>query len=43
MSNSQIIIDQFRSQALQNNPLNDPSVRKLPIYLPPGYHQGDAR
>lgn len=43
MSDSQIIIEQFSSQTLQNNPLNDPATRKLPIYLPPGYGQDDTR
>ena len=35
-----IIIEQFTSQLLQNNPLGDPHIRQIPIYLPPGY-EGD--
>jgi len=32
-----IVIEEFESIALQNNPLNDPSIRKIPVYLPPSY------
>lgn len=31
---------QFTSQALAGNLLNDPEVRTIPIYLPPGYEDG---
>ncbi len=34
---SQVIIEELTSGALKNNPLGDPHVRKLAIYLPPGY------
>jgi enterochelin esterase family protein len=34
---SQVFIDSIKSEALKNNPLGDPHVRKLAIYLPPGY------
>ncbi len=37
MSNGQIIIANFNSEVLKNNPLQDPFIRQLPIYLPPGY------
>jgi enterochelin esterase family protein len=38
-----IIIEQFNSQVLQGNPLGDPSVRQLPLYLPPGYNDTNLR
>ena len=34
---SQIIIEEFRSQALEGNPLRDPATRSVPVYLPPDY------
>ena len=37
MSQSQIVIERFHSQALEGNPLNDPIERRVPVYLPPGY------
>jgi len=37
MSKSQIVIEEFHSQSLEGNPLNDPVVRRVPVYLPPGY------
>jgi enterochelin esterase-like enzyme len=37
MSVSRITIETVTSGALLNNPLGDPSVRPLAIYLPPGY------
>lgn len=40
---SSIRLDTFNSQALQDNPLGDTASRTLPIYLPPGYSEGDAR
>ena len=42
MTKSQIIIEQFHSQALEGNPLNDPAARRVPVYLPPGYDPGRA-
>jgi enterochelin esterase family protein len=36
MTNSQIIIEEFESQALKGNPLGDPTNRKVPVYLPYG-------
>ncbi len=32
-----IIIEDFDSPALCGNPLNDPSLRRIPVYLPPSY------
>jgi enterochelin esterase-like enzyme len=31
------------SKALRGNPLGDPSLRRMPVYLPPGYAQSQAR
>jgi enterochelin esterase family protein len=36
----QVVIEQIESRALNGNPLGDPHVRQIPIYLPPGYHEG---
>jgi enterochelin esterase family protein len=40
MSRSQIIFEDFHSKALEGNPLDDPVVRRVPVYLPPGYNPG---
>ncbi|HSG26120.1 MAG TPA: alpha/beta hydrolase-fold protein [Anaerolineales bacterium] len=37
MPSSQIVIEEFHSLALENNPLKDPVTRKVPVYLPPEY------
>lgn len=37
MTEGRLILDSFESQVLKNNPLKDPHLRKLAIYLPPGY------
>jgi enterochelin esterase family protein len=37
MPSSQIIIEHFHSHSLENNPLNDPATRQVPVYLPPDY------
>ena len=42
MTKSQVIIEQFISKALEGNPLGDPAIRRVPVYLPPGYEEGDA-
>ncbi len=39
MAGSQVIIEHFHSQALEGNPLGDPTVRRVPVYLPPGYDE----
>jgi enterochelin esterase family protein len=33
----------YESEVLKGNPLGDPYVRDLFVYLPPGYEEGDAR
>src|SRR4028118_1259122 len=34
---------QHTSEVLKNNPLNDPSVRDLFVYLPPGYDESPEK
>ncbi len=33
----QLLIENFHSRCLEGNPLGDPSIRRVPVYLPPGY------
>ncbi len=37
MTQSRIVIEDFHSHALEGNPLNDPVIRRVPVYLPPGF------
>ena len=37
MTEGHILIESFESQVLKTNPLKDPSLRKLVLYLPPDY------
>ena len=37
MQASQIVIEEFHSRALEGNPLGDPAMRRVPVYLPPGF------
>ncbi len=39
MAEGRVLIEQFDSTLLQGNPLGDPSVRRVAVYLPPGYDQ----
>ena len=43
MSQGTVVIETFESQVLKNNPLGDPFVRRVPVYLPPGYEDGSTR
>ena len=43
MSEGIVVIETITSEVLKNNPLGDPHVRRLPIYLPPGYESGTKR
>jgi enterochelin esterase family protein len=43
MSEGTVIIETFASEVLRGNPRGDPFVRRVPIYLPPGYYDGDTR
>jgi len=38
-----IVIETFTSDVLRHNPLGDPHVRRIPVYLPPGYDESDTR
>ncbi len=38
-----VVIEEFRSRALEGNPLGDPAVREIPIYLPPSYDRDRDR
>jgi S-formylglutathione hydrolase FrmB len=43
MSEGTVIIETIASEVLRGNPLGDPFVRRVPIYLPPDYDQSDMR
>lgn len=43
MSEGTVIIETIASQVLRGNPLGDPFVRRVPIYLPPDYDASDQR
>lgn len=38
-----LVVERFASRALKGNPLGDPDVRDLPIYLPPSYGRRRGR
>jgi len=38
-----LVVERLDSQLLRGNPLGDPHVRHLPVYLPPGYHATTSR
>lgn len=38
-----VVIEQFSSEALRGNPLGDPHVREIPVYLPPSHGTGTRR
>ncbi len=37
MKRGHVIVEHFESDVLKSNPLGDPAVRKLAVYLPPSY------
>jgi len=37
------VIERFESHALKGNPLGDPHVREIPVYLPPSYEKDRSR
>ena len=43
MSQGTVIIETITSAVLRGNPLGDPFVRRVPIYLPPDYEKDRAR
>jgi enterochelin esterase family protein len=38
----QLVIESVHSTVLRDNPLGDPATRRVPVYLPPGYAEGQA-
>jgi S-formylglutathione hydrolase FrmB len=38
-----LVVVDHRSRILEDNPLGDPALRKLAVWLPPGYDQGAGR
>lgn len=38
-----IVIEEVTSEVLRGNPLGDPAVRRVPVYLPPGYDAEPGR
>ncbi len=38
-----VIVDAFHSRLLEGNPLGDPAVREIPVYLPPAYDRDRDR
>ena len=38
-----LVTEEVDSRLLQDNPLGDTSTRRVPVYLPAGYHNGDQR
>jgi len=38
-----VVIEEWASDVLRDNPLGDPAVRRVPIYLPPSYDHDAAR
>ncbi|MBN1221456.1 MAG: esterase [Anaerolineae bacterium] len=44
MSNqSKVVVETITSEVLRPNPLGDPYLRRVPVYLPPGYAESNAR
>jgi S-formylglutathione hydrolase FrmB len=37
-----VVIEEVRSRVLRGNPLRDPAVRKIPVYLPPSYYKNST-
>jgi S-formylglutathione hydrolase FrmB len=37
-----VVLETITSDVLRDNPLGDPFLRRVPIYLPPGYENGNA-
>lgn len=42
-SRGSVVIERFESQVLRGNPLGDPYVRDIPVYLPPDYEAATSR
>lgn len=43
MSRGSIVVESFDSKCLKDNPLKDPHVREVPVYLPPDYDASKKR
>ncbi len=43
MAQGTVVFETVTSDALRDNPLGDPFVRRVPVYLPPGYESGSMR
>ena len=43
MQQGQIASHRFESKVLKSNPLSDPYIRDVLVYLPPGYSRTDSR
>lgn len=43
MPEGTVVIEAVSSDVLRNNPLGDPFVRRVPVYLPPGYDTSGER
>jgi enterochelin esterase family protein len=43
MPQGTIVVETITSGVLKNNPLGDPHVRRVPVYLPPGYDASSER
>jgi enterochelin esterase family protein len=43
MRTGTVVIERVESEALRGNPLGDPWVRQVPVYLPPSYAREPAR
>lgn len=42
MNRGQVVIESFESDCLKGNPLGDPHIRDIPIYLPSGYDESSG-
>ena len=38
-----VVVEEFRSAVLEGNPLRDPAIREIPVYLPPAYERDRDR
>ncbi len=43
MTKGRVVFEQVTSRVLRDNPLGDPHVRTIAVYLPPGYDEGKRR
>ena len=43
MSEGTVTIETIASEVLRGNPLGDPFVRRVPVYVPPGYHESEQQ